>query len=341
MILSVSLRENNYEECEWEYIKFANGVSILERFYMDKNKVIVIAGPTASGKTSLGVELAKRINGEVVSCDSMQIYKDMSIGTAKPTAEEMEGIPHYLIDFVSPDERYSVADFKRDAEEKIELILSKGKVPILVGGTGLYIDTLIYGIEYPEVEFDQEYRDELMETADSDDGLANLYKKAMEIDSDATKKISANDKKRIVRILELYKATGKTKTELEKLSRSKGVKYDYIVFAINMDREKLYDRINLRVDIMIDQGLIDEVKNVVSKYDHFPTAMQGLGYKEVVEYLDGKINKEGMIDKIKQETRRYAKRQLTWFRKNKEIIWIDGLDKREKNIDIILDNIKN
>ncbi len=308
---------------------------------MDKNKVIVIAGPTASGKTSLGVELAKRINGEVVSCDSMQIYKDMSIGTAKPTAEEMEGIPHYLIDFVSPDERYSVADFKRDAEEKIELILSKGKVPILVGGTGLYIDTLIYGIEYPEIEFDQKYRDELMKIADSDDGLADLYKKAMEIDYDATKKISPNDKKRIVRILELYKATSKTKTELEKLSRSKGVKYDYRVFAINMDREKLYDRINLRVDIMIDQGLIDEVKNVVSKYDHFPTAMQGLGYKEVVEYLDGKISKEEMIDKIKQETRRYAKRQLTWFRKNKEIIWIDGLDKREKNIDIIIDNIKN
>lgn len=305
------------------------------------DKVIVIAGPTASGKTSLGVELAKRINGEVVSCDSMQIYKDMSIGTAKPTVEEMDGVPHYLIDFVSPDERYSVADFKRDAEEKIEFILSRGKVPILVGGTGLYIDTLVYGIEYPEVELDQEYRDELMRIADSEEGLAGLYERAKEIDSEAALKVSPNDKKRIVRILELYHSTGKTKTELERISRSNGVKYDYRVFAINMDRQKLYDRINLRVDMMIDQGLIDEVKAVVDKYDHFPTAMQGLGYKEVVEYLDGVFTKEEMIEKIKQETRRYAKRQLTWFRKNKEIVWIDGLDEREKNINIILDNIKN
>ena len=223
------------------------------------DKVIVIAGPTASGKTSLGVELAKRINGEVVSCDSMQIYKDMSIGTAKPTVEEMDGVPHYLIDFVSPDERYSVADFKRDAEEKIEFILSRGKVPILVGGTGLYIDTLVYGIEYPEVELDQEYRDELMRIADSDEGLAGLYERAKEIDSEAALKVSPNDKKRIVRILELYHSTGKTKTELERISRNNGVKYDYRVFAINMDRQKLYDRINLRVDMMIDQGLIDEV----------------------------------------------------------------------------------
>ena len=305
------------------------------------DKVIVIAGPTASGKTSLGVELAKRINGEVVSCDSMQIYKDMSIGTAKPTVEEMDGVPHYLIDFVSPGERYSVADFKRDAEEKIEFILSRGKVPILVGGTGLYIDTLVYGIEYPEVELDQEYRDELMRIADSDEGLAGLYERAKEIDSEAALKVSPNDKKRIVRILELYHSTGKTKTELERISRNNGVKYDYRVFAINMDRQKLYDRINLRVDMMIDQGLIDEVKAVVDKYDHFPTAMQGLGYKEVVEYLDGVFTKEEMIEKIKQETRRYAKRQLTWFRKNKEIVWIDGLDEREKNINIILDNIKN
>lgn len=305
------------------------------------DKVIVIAGPTASGKTSLGVELAKRINGEVVSCDSMQIYKDMSIGTAKPTVEEMDGVPHYLIDFVSPDERYSVADFKRDAEEKIEFILSRGKVPILVGGTGLYIDTLVYGIEYPEVELDQEYRDELMRIADSEEGLAGLYERAKEIDSEAALKVSPNDKKRIVRILELYHSIGKTKTELERISRSNGVKYDYRVFAINMDRQKLYDRINLRVDMMIDQGLIDEVKAVVDKYDHFPTAMQGLGYKEVVEYLDGVFTKEEMIEKIKQETRRYAKRQLTWFRKNKEIVWIDGLDEREKNINIILDNIKN
>lgn len=302
-------------------------------------KVIAIAGPTASGKTALAVELAKKINGEVISCDSMQIYKDMSIGTAKPTVEEMDGVPHYLIDFVSPDERYSVADFKRDAEEKIEYVLSRGKVPILCGGTGLYIDTLVLGIDYPEIELDQEYRDELMKKAESEEGLKELYEEAKSIDPEAMEKISENDKKRITRVLELYKATGKTKTELEKISRSNGVKYDYRVFAIDMDREKLYDRINRRVDIMIEQGLIDEVRNVIDKYDKFPTAMQGLGYKEVVEYFDGKLTKQEMIDKIKQETRRYAKRQLTWFRKNKNIVWIDGLDDRNKNIDIITSNV--
>ncbi len=302
-------------------------------------KVIAIAGPTASGKTALAVELAKKINGEVISCDSMQIYKDMSIGTAKPTVEEMDGVPHYLIDFVSPDERYSVADFKRDAEEKIEYVLSRGKVPILCGGTGLYIDTLVLGIDYPEIELDQEYRDELMKKAESEEDLKELYEEAKSIDPEAMEKISENDKKRITRVLELYKATGKTKTELEKISRSNGVKYDYRVFAIDMDREKLYDRINRRVDIMIEQGLIDEVRNIIDKYDKFPTAMQGLGYKEVVEYFDGKLTKQEMIDKIKQETRRYAKRQLTWFRKNKNIVWIDGLDDRNKNIDLIISNV--
>lgn len=303
---------------------------------MSKPKVIVIGGPTASGKTSLSIELAKKINGEIISSDSMQIYKDMTIGTAKPTVEEMDGIPHHLLDFVSPDERYSVADFKRDAESVIEEILSKKKNPIVVGGTGLYIDSLVYGIEYPDIELDDEYRKKLMQEADTEEGLINLYNKAKKIDPEAIRKISPNDKKRITRILEVYNATGKTKTELEKISRINGVKYDYKVFAINMDREKLYDRINLRVDIMLEQGLIDEVENLVKKYSNFPTAMQGLGYKEVVEFLNKEISKEEMIDKIKQESRRYAKRQLTWFRKNKEIIWLDGLADRQKNIDLII-----
>lgn len=303
---------------------------------MSKPKVIVIGGPTASGKTSLSIELAKKINGEIISSDSMQIYKDMTIGTAKPTVEEMDGIPHHLLDFVSPDERYSVADFKRDAESAIEEILSKKKNPIVVGGTGLYIDSLVYGIEYPNIELDDEYRKKLMQEADTEEGLINLYNKAKKIDPEAIQKISLNDKKRITRILEVYNATGKTKTEIEKISRMNGVKYDYKVFAINMDREKLYDRINLRVDIMLKQGLIDEVENLVKKYSNFPTAMQGLGYKEVVEFLNKEISKEEMIDKIKQESRRYAKRQLTWFRKNKEIIWLDGLADRQKNIDLII-----
>ena len=301
---------------------------------MYKPKVIVICGPTASGKTALSIELAKKIDGEIISCDSMQIYKDMNIGTAKVTKEEMQGIRHYMIDFVSPDTRYSVADYKKDAEKAIETIINKGKIPIIVGGTGLYVDSLIYGIEYPEIKFDEEYRKRLEKEAD-EKGLEFLYNKAKEIDKQAMQKISLNDKKRIIRVLEIYHATGKTKTEQEIESRKKEIKYEYKVFAINMNREKLYERINIRVDKMIENGLIEEVENLKKKYNHFPTAMQGLGYKEVVEYLQNQITRDEMIEKIKQESRRYAKRQLTWFRKNKETIWIDGLEKIEYNISII------
>lgn len=303
---------------------------------MQKPKVIVICGPTASGKTNLSIELAKKINGEIVSCDSMQIYKDMTIGTAKPTPEEMQGIQHYLIDFVSPDERYSVADYKKDATKAIEDIISKGKVPIIVGGTGLYLEALIYNIEYNEIETDLEYRQSL-EKIEKEQGLEKLYQMAEEIDEQAMKKISSNDKKRIFRVLEIYNSTGKTKTELEIESRKNAPNYNYILFGITMDREKLYDRINRRVDIMLEQGLIEEVENLLKKYKEFPTAMQGLGYKEVVEYLKGYISKEQMVDKIKQGTRRYAKRQLTWFRKYKDLIWINGLDDVQNNIKIILE----
>ncbi len=268
----------------------------------------------------------------------MQIYKDMDIGTAKPTKEEMQGIKHYLIDFVSPDERYSVADFKKDAKKAIKEILSKGKTPIIVGGTGLYVDSLIYEIEYQNIEFDEKYRESLKQQIE-EQGLNRLYEKAKEIDEEAIKKISPNDKKRILRILEIYHATGKNKTEQEKESRKKEVEYDYKVYALNWDREKLYERINKRVDIMLEQGLIEEVENVYNKYEKFPTAMQGLGYKEVVEYLEGKTSKEEMIEKIKQETRRYAKRQLTWFRKNKQTIWLDAQDKIQNNINIILEGL--
>lgn len=301
---------------------------------MNKPKVIVICGPTASGKTSLSIELAKKINGEIISCDSMQIYKDMNIGTAKVTEEEMQGIQHYLIDFVSPDVRYSVANYKNDAEKAIETIIDKGKIPIIVGGTGLYLDSLIYGIEYPKIKFDEKYREKL-ENEIEENGLEYLYSKAKEIDEQAMQKISPNDKKRIIRVLEIYYATGKNKTEQEIESRKKEVKYDYKIFAINMDREKLYERINIRVDKMIENGLIEEVEDLQKKYNHFPTAMQGLGYKEVVEYLQNQITRDEMIEKIKQESRRYAKRQLTWFRKNKQTIWLDGLSEKENNIEII------
>ena len=308
---------------------------------MDKPKVIVICGPTASGKTALSIELAKKINGEIVSSDSMQIYKDMDIGTAKVTKEEMQGVKHYLVDFVEPNKRYSVAEFKNDAENAIKNILEKGKVPIIVGGTGLYVDSLIYGIEYQDIKLDENYRRELETIAQSENGLKELYNKAKNIDPQAIIKISENDKKRIIRILEIYKATGKNKTEQEIESRKNGIKYDYRVFCINIDREKLYDRINKRVDMMIQQGLITEVEKLINKYKEFPTAMQGLGYKEVVDYLNNKYSKQEMIDKIKMETRRYAKRQITWFKKNKQTIWLDGLKDRQDNIKIILEEIQN
>lgn len=242
---------------------------------MNKPTVIVIAGPTASGKSNLAVELAKKINGEIISADSMQIYKEMNIGTAKISEKEMQGIKHYMIDFLSPNERYSVSAYKKQAEKCIEDILNKGKNPIVCGGTGLYIDSLIYGIEFLEEEIDETYRAKLNEIAQTE-GLEKLYNMALEIDPEAMKKISKNDQKRIIRVLEIYKKTGKTKTQQDLESRKNGVKYNYKVFAINMDRGLLYDRINNRVDKMIEDGLIEEVEYIVEKYKEFPTAMQGL-----------------------------------------------------------------
>lgn len=303
---------------------------------MKKPTVIVICGPTASGKTELSIELAKKINGEIVSADSMQIYKDMDIGSAKISKQEMQGIKHYLIDIISPNKRYSVANYKQDAKNAIEKILNNGKVPIVVGGTGLYIDSLIYEIEYKDIKINEEYRKKL-EKIKEKDGIEILYKKALEIDPEAMKKISSNDYKRITRILEIYEATGKNKTQQEAESRLNEIPYDYKVFAIDYNREKLYERINKRVDIMIEKGLIEEVRKLLTKYNEFPTAMQGLGYKEVKQYLDGELSKEEMIEKIKQESRRYAKRQFTWFRKNKQTIWINGMDTVSKNINIILE----
>lgn len=242
---------------------------------MKKPTVIVIGGPTASGKSKLAVELAKKINGEIISADSMQIYKEMNIGTAKVTKEEMQGIEHYMIDIINPDERYSVSAYKKMAEKCIEQILNKGKIPIICGGTGLYIDTLIYGIEFIDEELDEEYRNQLNDIAEKE-GLEKLYEKAIEIDPEAMKKISKNDKKRIIRVLEIFHKTGKTKTEQNMESRKNEVKYKYKIFAINMDRQVLYNRINKRVDKMLEEGLVEEVQKILEKYNKFPTAMQGL-----------------------------------------------------------------
>lgn len=304
-----------------------------------KPKVIVICGPTASGKTSLSVELAKRINGQIISADSMQIYKDMDIGTAKVTSKEMQGIKHYMIDIVSPEQRYSVASFKQGAEQAIEEILKNGKTPIITGGTGLYVNSLIYNIKYIDIKIDENYR-KVLEQRVKEEGLEKLYEEACKIDKKAMETISKNDRKRILRVLEIYNQTGKNKTQLEKESRLEKPKYDYKVFGINWQRQALYERINKRVDIMLNQGLIEEVQTILEKYEQFPTAMQGLGYKEVVEYLTNKISKEEMIEKLKMETRRYAKRQITWFKKIENIKWIEGNSNLQSNINIILEEIK-
>ncbi len=305
---------------------------------MRKDKVIVISGPTASGKTALSIELAKRVQGEIISADSMQIYQEMNIGTAKPDETEKQNIPHYMLDFLPPNKRYSVADYKRDAKACIKEILQRGKQPIIVGGTGLYIDSLIYEIDFPEIETDLEYRKKLEQTVQKE-GLAFLYEKAKKIDKKAMEKISPNDQKRILRVLEIYHQTGKTKTQLDEESR-KEPEYDYKLFAIDMDRQILYDKINKRVDNMVEKGLIEEVQELYNKYQEFPTSMQALGYKEIVEYIKGQVSKEEAIEKIKMESRRYAKRQLTWFRKNKQTIWLDGQNTIDGNISIILEEMK-
>lgn len=284
-----------------------------------KPKVIVIVGPTASGKTSASIKLAKLIDGEIISADSMQIYQHMDIGTAKPTLDEMNGIKHYLISVISPEENFNVTLYKKEAENAMKDIFAKGKIPIIVGGTGLYVSTLINGIEFSEVEEDKEYRAE-MERLAEEKGNDYLHEMLAKVDKAAAENINANNVRRVIRALEIYRLTGKTKTQLDEESR-KELAYDYMVYGIETPREELYERINVRVDKMLEDGLVQEVKTLNSKYKISKTALQGLGYKEVIEYLEGQISYDEMVSKIKQESRRYAKRQLTWFRREKQIKW--------------------
>lgn len=286
-----------------------------------KDKIIAIAGPTASGKTALSIEIAKRYGGEIVSCDSMQVYKYMNIGTAKPTKEEQSGIPHYMIDEISPDENFSVVEYAERARGYIDDILSRGKLPVLVGGTGLYLDSVINNTKFSEAESDEEYRKELYALAEKE-GNEAVHKLLEEVDKEAAEKIHANNLRRVVRALEIYKTTGKTMTQVNLESVQEPL-YDALIIGLNMDRELLYERINRRVDIMMEQGLETEVKNILAMgIDGNSTAMQAIGYKELTRYFDGKISKEAAIEKIKQESRRYAKRQLTWFRRNEKINWV-------------------
>ncbi len=285
------------------------------------NKIIAVAGPTASGKTGLAIELAKRFSGEVVSCDSMQIYCGMDIGTAKPTRDEMCGIPHHMLDIVEPDIRYSVADFVRDARACIDDCISRGKLPVVAGGTGLYMDSVLMNIAFDEVVQDMDYRNEMQNFADQF-GTEALHKLLREKDADAAEKIHPNNVRRVIRALEVCHTTGKTFTQVNAESRREPV-YDAKIFGIDTDRQILYDRIDRRVDLMLEHGLLDEVKHFYDLgLNRRTTAMQAIGYKELFDYLDGSCSLNDAVEKIKMESRRYAKRQLTWFRRNEAIDWV-------------------
>lgn len=288
---------------------------------MDKPKILCVAGPTASGKTAYAISLAQKNNGEVVSCDSMQIYRYMNIGTAKPTKEEMGGIPHHLIDYVDPRTNYSVADYVKDARECIADVLKRGKMPIVCGGTGLYLDCLINQIEFSEDKTDLEYRNELEAMAEKE-GVMVVHEMLKKVDKEAADTIHPNNLKRVIRALEIIKATGMTKTDADKNARKEPV-YDATIYGMDMERERLYERINKRVDLMMEMGLLREAEELLKMgIPKESTAMQAIGYKELVGYFDGKISLDEAVETIKRESRRYAKRQITWLRRNSDIVWI-------------------
>ena len=289
---------------------------------MNKPKILCVVGPTASGKTDYAVELALKCGGEVVSCDSMQIYKHMDIGTAKPTADEMKGVKHHMIDIIEPNESFSVARFSEMARECIDDILLRGKMPVLCGGTGLYFDSTINNINFIQMDTDEEYR-KYLESAAKEFGNEYVYKILKRVDEESAESIHPNNLKSVIRALEIYKTTGKKKSELDKEQLSEPL-YEPEITGLMRDREVLYDRINKRVDIMMEKGLVEEVSELIKMgIDTEATSMQAIGYKEIIEYLDGKTSLSDAVDKIKRESRRYAKRQLTWFKRNEKIHWIN------------------
>ncbi len=286
----------------------------------NKIKIIVVAGPTASGKTGLGIEIAKAVNGEIISADSMQVYKDMSIATAAATKQEQNEVPHHLVEFLEQSESFSVSDFCSMAKEKIADISSKGKTPVIVGGTGLFIDSLVDNIKFTRAETDLELRAELMKKSADE-----LYEMLFEIDKEAALSIHKNNKSRVVRALEIYYTCGKTKSQQNEASRTEESPYDVLYFVLAYkNRSTLYNRINTRVDMMIKNGLIDEARKALENTSS-KTSAQAIGHKELKPYLGGEISLDAAVDNLKKETRHYAKRQITWFkrRKDAEIIYMD------------------
>ncbi len=286
-----------------------------------KKKIIVIVGPTASGKTALGVHIAKVFNGEVVSADSMQIYKGMDIATAKPTQAEMQGIPHHLIGFVDPSDKYSVSSFCKDAGEAVNSIISRGKLPVMVGGTGLYIDSFITATEFLDDASSAEIREQLKIEL-SERGIDELYNELASVDPESLATVHKNNTVRVLRALEVYRSTGKTITEQKRLSHLKESEYEPLFIGIGFkNRDVLYDRINKRADIMLQNGLLDEARGFYYR-SYSCTAVNAIGYKELKTFIDGIASLDECAEALKRETRKYAKRQLTWFRRNEHINWL-------------------
>lgn len=299
----------------------------------NKENLFILIGPTAIGKTDLSIKLAQMMNGEIISADSMQIYKYMNIGSAKVTKEEMQEVPHHLIDNVYPDEDFTVANYKNHATTLISNINKEGRLPIIAGGTGLYINSIVYNLQFTEVPPNESIRNQLELLSNED-----LYKELENIDNTSANKLNVNDRKRVIRALEIYKSTGKTMSEYNKDFRMENQDYNLVMIGLNMDRARLYDRINRRVDIMINSGLIDEVKGLLEMgYNKNLVSMQGIGYKEIIMYLEEEISLDESIALIKQKSRNYAKRQLTWFRRDERIKWMNlddysNLEKLSKDI---------
>lgn len=303
---------------------------------MRNNTVVVIFGPTASGKSKLAIDVCKQLNGEVVSADSMQIYRKMDIGTAKALPEEQQGIPHHLIDIIEPNENYSLENFLKDCESTVDDVLSRGKLPVIAGGTGLYISSFINGVELAEAKIDDDYR-KTMETIADTEGNLSIKQLLYGIDKQAYLKLKTNDRKRIIRALEVYRATGKTISQNNKDSQGNS-KYNFIIFGLNCEnRNVLYERINLRVDEMMKNGLEQEARMLYNS-DLSDTARQAIGYKELFGYFNGDKSLEQAVEEIKQYSRNYAKRQITWFKKELNVTWIP-ID--EKNYEEILKNTVN
>jgi len=285
-------------------------------------KILVIVGPTAVGKTDISIEVAKALNTEIISCDSVQIYKQLNIGSAKPTHEEMQGIKHHLIDFIEPDQNYSVNEYRRDAKAVISKLHAEGKIPVITGGTGLYVNALLYEMHFGENASDEAYRQSLENKAkiDGNDAVHELLK---QVDPKAAEKTHPNNVRRVIRALEINKVTGKTVGDFT-LDPVKTSDYEVVLIGLTRNRLKLYARINQRVDIMLSAGLIEEVENLKkSGLDDSFQSMQGIGYKEVLAYLNGLYDLDAMISLLKQNSRRYAKRQMTWFKRYEEIQWVD------------------